>query len=136
MAIDPPILLFDEPTANLDRAAVPLIEVLLRRLGDAGKTVVLSTHNLEQAYRLGDDVLALHDGRIAASPLVNLLHGHTVRSGGRPFFASGDLRIELADEREAGHDRHRCRRHHHLARAARVERAQLFSRPGGAHRAR
>ena len=66
LAIDPPVLLFDEPTANLDRAAVPLVEALLRRLGDAGKTVVLSTHNLEQAYRLGDDVLALHDGRVTA----------------------------------------------------------------------
>jgi molybdopterin-binding protein len=98
LAIDPPALLFDEPTANIDRAAVPLIEWLLRGLGDAGKTVVLASHNLEQAYRLSHHVVALSAGRLAPSPLVNLLHGHTVRRAGRAYFESAGLRIELPDD--------------------------------------
>jgi len=100
LAIDPPILLFDEPTANIDRAAVPLIESLLRQLGEAGKTIVLTSHNLEQAYRLGQHVLALRGGRIAPSPLVNLLHGRTVRREGRAYFEGGGLLVELADDVE------------------------------------
>jgi molybdopterin-binding protein len=100
LAIDPPILLFDEPTANIDRAAVPMIEALLLSLGAAGKTVVLSTHNLDQAYRLGHDVLALRGGRMTPSPLVNVLHGRMSRRDGRAFFDSGGLRIELADDLE------------------------------------
>jgi tungstate transport system ATP-binding protein len=68
LAIDPPVLLFDEPTANLDRTAVPLIESLLRSLGEAGKTIVLTSHNLEQAHRLSHRVLTLDGGRIVLSP--------------------------------------------------------------------
>lgn len=98
LAIDPPALLFDEPTANLDRGAVPLIESLLRGLGAAGKTVVLTSHNLEQAYRISHHVVALSAGRIAPSPLVNLLHGRTVRHGGRAYFESAALHIELPDD--------------------------------------
>jgi molybdopterin-binding protein len=95
LAIDPAALLFDEPTASLDRSSVPLIEALLQRLGEAGKTIVLATHNLEQAYRLGHRVIALNGGRLAPNPLVNLLQGHTVREGGRAYFESAGLRIEL-----------------------------------------
>lgn len=69
LAIDPPVLLFDEPTANLDRTAVPLIESLLRSLGEAGKTIVLTSHNLEQAHRLSHRVLTLDGGRMAPSPV-------------------------------------------------------------------
>jgi molybdopterin-binding protein len=97
LAIDPPAVLFDEPTANLDRGAVPLIESLLRGLGEAGKTVVLTSHNLEQAYRLSHRVVALNAGRLAPSPLVNLLHGRTAQRGGRAYFESAGLRIELPD---------------------------------------
>ncbi len=101
LAIDPPVLLFDEPTASFDRAAVPLIEALLRALGAAGKTVVLASHNLEQAYRLSHHVVALNGGRVAPSPLVNLLHGQTVQRAGRAYFESAGLRIELPDDAAA-----------------------------------
>jgi tungstate transport system ATP-binding protein len=98
LVIDPPALLFDEPTANLDRAAVPVVESLLRRLGEAGKTVVLTSHNLEQAYRISHRLVALAAGRIAPSPLVNLLHGRSVHSAGLAYFESAGLRIELPDD--------------------------------------
>jgi tungstate transport system ATP-binding protein len=68
LAIDPPVLLFDEPTAHLDRDAVPVIESLLRRLAETGKTVVLASHHLDQAYRLSHRVLALDAGRVVTGP--------------------------------------------------------------------
>jgi molybdopterin-binding protein len=98
LAIDPPALLFDEPTANLDRGTIPLVESLLRRLGEAGKTIVLTSHNLEQAYRLSHRVVALAAGRLAPSPLLNLLHGRSVSRTGRSYFETAGLRIELPDD--------------------------------------
>ena len=97
LAIDPPVYLFDEPTASIDRASIPLIESLLAQLSGAGKTVVVTTHNVEQAYRLSETVMALEAGHVAPTPLVNLLRGETVRVGERWYFESGTLRIEMPD---------------------------------------
>jgi ABC-type sulfate/molybdate transport systems ATPase subunit len=68
LAVDPLCYLLDEPTAHLDRATVPRIEWLIRALADAGRTVVLATHDLEQARRIGDRVLRAESGRVTASP--------------------------------------------------------------------
>ena len=98
LAVDPPVYLFDEPTANIDREFVPIIESVLIDLGTAGKTVVLTTHNPEQAYRLSDTVVSLERGRVASPPLVNLLRGTTVRIDDRYYFESARLRIEMPDD--------------------------------------
>ncbi len=97
LAIDPAVYLFDEPTASIDRASIPLIESLLAQLSGAGKTVVVTTHNVEQAYRLSENVVALDAGHLAPTPLVNLLRGETVRVGEQWYFESGGLRIEMPD---------------------------------------
>jgi molybdopterin-binding protein len=102
LAIDVPILLLDEPTAHLDPAAVPAIEALLRRLGDAGKTLVIASHDLRQADRLGHVVLALAGGRVMARPLVTVLRGRTVQRGSEAYFESEGLVIEMPDERSVG----------------------------------
>lgn len=95
LAIDPPIYLFDEPTANVDRQHVPVIEALLLELAAAGRTVVLSTHTLDQAYRVAGNLISLADGRAAPFPLVNLLHGATREEDGTNYFVSRQMRIEL-----------------------------------------
>ncbi len=59
------------------------------------KTVVLTTHNLEQAYRLSDSLVSLADGRLAPFPLVNLLRGTTTRVDSITYFISDSLRIEI-----------------------------------------
>ena len=58
---DPPLLLLDEPDTGLDLAAFGLLESLL--LGE-DRTVVLATHNLQQAARLCDRYAILNGGRI------------------------------------------------------------------------
>lgn len=60
----PAVLLLDEPTANLDPAAVRAVEELIRTVGAAGTKILISTHDIAQARRLADDVLFLHDGRL------------------------------------------------------------------------
>jgi nitrous oxidase accessory protein len=63
---DPPLLLLDEPTANLDARARADLLALLAQLKAAGKTLVFSSHRLEEVTSLADRVLVLDQGRLAA----------------------------------------------------------------------
>lgn len=63
LALEPKLLLLDEPTANLDPANTALIEKIIRKL--RGKTsVVVATHNIFQARRLSDRVGCILSGMI------------------------------------------------------------------------
>jgi len=64
LANDPPLLLVDEPTANLDEKTAVEIVRILEKLRHGGKTVVVATHDKE-IIRLGDRVFHLRDGRLA-----------------------------------------------------------------------
>ncbi len=64
LAIQPEVLLLDEPVANLDPASVLAIETMVDEARARGVTVVLVTHDLAQARRLADDVVFMHLGRI------------------------------------------------------------------------
>jgi tungstate transport system ATP-binding protein len=64
-ALHPEVLFLDEPTANLDPGATREIETVIKAFDAAGTKIVMSTHNLGQARRLGDEVLFLHEGRLA-----------------------------------------------------------------------
>lgn len=63
LANDPPILLADEPTGNLDRISERKIIEILNELKDRRKTIVVATHD-ENILRLADRVFNLVDGRI------------------------------------------------------------------------
>ncbi|MGQ9788774.1 MAG: ABC transporter ATP-binding protein [Candidatus Hadarchaeaceae archaeon] len=63
LALEPKLLLLDEPTANLDPANTTIIEKIIRKL--RGRTsVVVATHNIFQARRLSDRVGCMLNGRI------------------------------------------------------------------------
>lgn len=67
MALDPPILLVDEPSAGLDPVtAAEIDDLLLDRKHQAGTTLVVVTHNIPSARAIGDELAMLHDGRIIA----------------------------------------------------------------------
>jgi tungstate transport system ATP-binding protein len=63
-ALQPELLLLDEPTANLDPSATQAIESSIQSMHEAGTKIVLITHNLGQAHRLGDEVVFLAGGRV------------------------------------------------------------------------
>jgi len=63
-ALHPQVLFLDEPTANLDPGATHEIEKIIGALHAAGTKIVMVTHNLGQAHRLGDEILFLHEGRL------------------------------------------------------------------------
>jgi len=63
-ALHPEILFLDEPTASLDPSATREIEAVIRAFDAAGTKIVMATHNLGQARRLGDEVLFVDQGRL------------------------------------------------------------------------
>ncbi|MDB5968282.1 MAG: peptide transporter ATP-binding protein [Hydrocarboniphaga sp.] len=61
LANEPPLLIADEPTGNLDSVTAAEILTLFRKLADAGTTVVIATHDRD-ILRLSDRALVLADG--------------------------------------------------------------------------
>ncbi len=64
---DPPVLMFDEPTSNLDVLASREIREFMVESRERGKCVIFSTHVLHDAERLCDRVSILHQGGVVAS---------------------------------------------------------------------
>ena len=66
LALEPRVLLLDEPFANLDPASAEVFERVISGLPEQGCTVILVSHAREQARRLAGRVIALEDGRLKA----------------------------------------------------------------------
>lgn len=67
MALDPPILLADEPSAGLDPVTSAEIDALLLGVKrEQGTTLVVVTHNVPSARTIGDTFVFLHEGRVLA----------------------------------------------------------------------
>ncbi len=63
---DPEVLFLDEPTSGLDPANARLMKDVILRERDRGKTVILTTHNMQDAQELCDRVAFIVNGRVAA----------------------------------------------------------------------
>jgi len=77
---DPPILILDEPTSGLDPNQIIEIRSLITELGKR-KTVILSTHILQEVEAVCSQVLILNEGRIAAQGTPDEI-AKTIRAGG------------------------------------------------------
>jgi phospholipid/cholesterol/gamma-HCH transport system ATP-binding protein len=67
LALEPAIVLADEPSAGLDPITAAEIDALLVKLRDRSKTTLLVvTHNMPSAKAIGDELIFLHDGRVMA----------------------------------------------------------------------
>ncbi len=60
---DPEVLILDEPTSGLDPLQIREVRQLIRELGQE-KTILLSTHILQEVEAVADEVVFIHDGRI------------------------------------------------------------------------
>ena len=63
-AVQPRLLLLDEPTAALDPTATEAVEALIREIRTDGARIVMTTHNLGQAMRISDDIVFIEAGRV------------------------------------------------------------------------
>jgi phospholipid/cholesterol/gamma-HCH transport system ATP-binding protein len=66
MALDPSLLLVDEPSAGLDPITTQEIDELLVDLKRRGTTLVVVTHNIPSARMIGDELAVLHEGQVIA----------------------------------------------------------------------
>lgn len=90
-AMQPQVLLLDEPTASLDPAAKREVETLMAEFADAGMTLIFSSHNLGQVKRLASRVIYLEHGRLLAD-----LPVHDFFNGALPPEAAMFVKGEIA----------------------------------------
>lgn len=98
LAMQPAVLLLDEPMAGLDAAMQVELQGVLDGLTAQGITIVLSTHDVDFAYRWADDIHLLAAGRCLASFAAGDLPQHTLalRTAGQPLPAVVELHRALA----------------------------------------
>ena len=90
LAIEPEVLIMDEPFSYLDQASTRVIENFIEHYS---KTLIFSTHTRLQGQALADQVITLINGKSVQTPLVNLFHG--VIDGDQ--FITGKISITLAE---------------------------------------
>ena len=70
MALEPKVFMFDEPTAGMNAAEVPVILDLIRKLKqDKSKTILLVEHTMDVVRELADRIIVLHNGALVADGL-------------------------------------------------------------------
>jgi ABC-type multidrug transport system ATPase subunit len=77
---DPPVMLLDEPTSNLDRQSRAELRALLQQLKATGKTLIVSLHRAEEVRQLADRVIVLECGRKIAEGAPNGLADFLIES--------------------------------------------------------
>ncbi|MDI6757287.1 MAG: ABC transporter ATP-binding protein [Endomicrobiia bacterium] len=113
---EPDCYIFDEPTANLDPVGAKAVEKMMSDISDKGKTMIVTTHNMAQARKLGGNIFFMNKGRIEAgadadiffrkpvslkaaeySFAENVFEGDLEESDGGTFFLrTGGIKIEVA----------------------------------------
>lgn len=97
LVTDPDIVLLDEPTSALSKAAVEHVEELVEQLRDSGHSVILIDHNLEEVLSMTDRVAVLFQGRV-----VDVIDTETITRddvvsmmvSGKSVLADGDVDAE------------------------------------------
>lgn len=76
LAINPDILILDEPTAGLDANGADAIMSLVKKMHENGKTIILVTHDMELVMKYCELVYVLHDGNLVFEGTPNKLFSH------------------------------------------------------------
>jgi tungstate transport system ATP-binding protein len=89
-ALGPEVLFLDEPTANLDPNATRDVENIVGQIRASGTKIVMTTHNLAQARRLGDEILFINAGRLVERAPVDSFFTHPATTEAAAFI-KGEL---------------------------------------------
>lgn len=77
IALNPEVLLYDEPTTGLDPIRSDIInELVLKLQRELGVTTVVVTHDMTSAYKIGDRIIMLHGGKIVADGDADHIRNH------------------------------------------------------------
>lgn len=77
IALNPEVILYDEPTTGLDPIRADVInELILKLQRELGETTVVVTHDMTSAYKIADRIVMLHDGKIIADGDADKIRNH------------------------------------------------------------
>lgn len=77
IALNPEVILYDEPTTGLDPIRSDIInELILKLERELGVTTVVVTHDMKSAYKVGDRIIMLHNGKIIADGDADHIRNH------------------------------------------------------------
>jgi energy-coupling factor transport system ATP-binding protein len=79
LAMDQPLILMDEPTANLDIAAIRELQKIIERLKAQGRTIIISEHRLWYLKDIADDVAVIDQGQIVYNGPTSILESTDFR---------------------------------------------------------
>ena len=100
---DPDLLFLDEPTTGFDPSARHQAWAVISRLRELGKTILLTTHSMEEAEALADRVIVIVAGRIVAEGTPDTLGGRDQAPSTIRFRLPTDVRIEQLPELRGRH---------------------------------
>jgi tungstate transport system ATP-binding protein len=104
LVLEPDVLLLDEPFANVDAVSRSVIERVLTQVNRYEKrSVIFTTHDMGQAYRLADMVVTLFDGKLHEGSMENLFHGQVRREADGPVFYTGEIGIAVPEGKDGTH---------------------------------
>jgi len=89
-ALGPEVLFLDEPSANLDPGATREVESIIGQIHASGTKIVMTTHNLGQARRLGDEIVFMDGGRVLERASVDTFFARPA-TGQATAFIRGEL---------------------------------------------
>jgi sodium transport system ATP-binding protein len=88
LVCDPPVLILDEPAQGLDVLAAKTVEEYLLKLKKEGKTILISTHIMEQAEYLADRIGIINEGKIVEIATIEKMREATGKKTLREMFLS------------------------------------------------
>lgn len=100
LAMEPEILILDEPIAGLDPLAKEEFLNLIAELNEHGKSIIMVSHNMDDLARLSDRIMVLNNGRLFAldRPSEIFEHGDQLRAIGLDVPQAQKLALQLREE--------------------------------------
>jgi ABC-2 type transport system ATP-binding protein len=98
---EPSILILDEPTSGLDPFSVNRVRKQILQLRDEGKTILITTHNMQEAQQICDRILIMNRGNIIADENPDTLRKNFKQSSTILFQSENKLSNELKEKLKA-----------------------------------
>ena len=98
---DPPILILDEPTSGLDPISVSIMRDKILQMKEQGKTILITTHDMQEAQNICDRVLIMNKGKIIEDADPNMLRKNFNQKSTINFQIKEDLPSGLKKELES-----------------------------------
>ena len=99
IALEPDVLLLDEPASAVDRAAAAQLHHILQEERARGTAVCVASHHLEDAYRWSDTIVALAEGRAGAVTPENLFRATLPEGSGSKVASVGPIDVVVVTDR-------------------------------------